>query len=333
MGLTLLLIDGFDHYDTTNATLEWLVVAQGSITASGRNGNGWTQSSGGQVSYRYFGARSIVQIGIAFKSSLLVAARKVIALYDEATLHIDVRYTSDGLLYVTRNGTLLATSGVKTIQANVWYYIEIKAQIADSPNGAVAVYVNGEEFINASSLDTRNGANAQVTRFGVVADNNVHYYDDLYVGYLSAFSDDAIFGDVKVETLHPSADGYGTPQWTPSVEGDNYSCVDEVTPNQTDYVESDTPDNIDLYDIDNLEAESGTVYGLQIELYAMKTDAAARAIRRVLRTSDTNYIGASDISLSTSWAYYRELIQTDPSGGDWTISKINGLQIGVKDQS
>ena len=95
------------------------------------------------------------------------------------------------------------------IVVNTWYYIEVRATLGDSPNGAVIVRVNGTEVLNTTSLDTKGGGTKTVydqirlvrpSGSGTINSD----YDDLYLRTGSA---ETFRGDV---TDHPTIRGGGS---------------------------------------------------------------------------------------------------------------------------
>lgn len=70
--------------------------------------------------------------------------------------------------------------------------------------------------------------------------------------------------------------------------------------------------------------DSVTVYGV------CRGEAANNRMRLVLRISGTNYDGATEHTLTTSYATYSETWTTNPAGGSWTWAAINSMEAGFK---
>lgn len=333
----LLFCDSFDHYATADAPVKGWALSGTSISAStGRNSTASLRSANDNFAADWTLPSAIASVVIGFSWYRYSNSNAVIILRDAVSGvdHLQFKKNAGGFIEVRRgvNGTVLAT-GTHQLLNTVAYYIEIKATIHDS-TGAVDVHVNEVSDISISGQDTRNGGLASVDqlRFGFAADNSVGGvdYDDMYVCDTTGSVNNDFLGDVRVEALFPNGNGN-----TSNLVGsdgnstDNYLLVDETAPNTTDYVESSTVSDKDTYAYTNLTPTSGTVKGVQILSYARKTDAGTRSIATIARHSGTE-VDSSNFTLSTSYAYFRDIRETKPGGGAWSISDVNGAEFGVK---
>ena len=154
-------------------------------------------------------------------------------------------------------------------------------------------------------------------------------YDDLWSdGSAGAFN-----GDMRVCSHLPNSDG-GASQWTPSTGTAHYACVDDATPGgDTDYVSDATAGHRDTYGFPALPVgSSATVKAVQVRMWARKDDAGTRTIDAVARIGGTNYDNGSALALSTSYSAQEARYLTDPSTGSaWTVSGVNGAELGVKE--
>ena len=84
-------------------------------------------------------------------------------------------------------------------------------------------------------------------------------------------------GDVRVETLFPTADGANT-AWTPSAAGSHFNKVNEATgtfpDGDTTYVADATPGDRDTYVMSDLAAAAGNVYGVRAKIHVARTTPA-----------------------------------------------------------
>lgn len=333
-------MDGFDHYTSCAEMVgKWDTASSSASIATGRNGNALYRTN---MSYEFTKVLTAAQswyIGFAWKSATAAsAARPIFTLYRGTTAHFSLCMASDGLHLQTRRGTetgtLLHTSDFVYSQ-DVWYYIEVYVKIADA--GEYQVKINGVSDANMSSgggpisADTQNGSDALADLFSLKGTSasaaGTHYIDDLYVIDSSGSTNNSWLGDCRVETVVPSGAGNST-QWTPS-SGSNWAAVDEVPPVMTDYVETTTATNKDTYALGNIATTSGTVYAVQTNTYAQKTDAGARTMHDVLRYS-TNESSGATYGLSDTAQYYSTPFDVPPGGGTWDITKVNGLEAGFE---
>jgi hypothetical protein len=135
-------------------------------------------------------------------------------------------------------------------------------------------------------------------------------------------------GDVRVYSLSPTGAGSST-QFTPS-SGANYTTVDELPYSATDYVTSGTSGNRDTYAVADIPATAGTVFAVQSNVIAKKTDAAPISLKSALRSGASVYYG-SPVSLGASDGAVTDLYTADPATStSWTISGVNALEAGFE---
>jgi hypothetical protein len=251
------------------------------------------------------------------------------------TVHLALALTTGQQLVVKRGPTVLAT-GTTVLALNNWYYIELKGTIHDT-TGSYEVRIDGvsEAVLTATGVDTRNaGTTGQWDRFylgGVVTGNT--YIDDVYICDQSgAAPRNTFLGPVKVETLLPQTDAVAAGSnagLTPSTGTDHGALVDENPPNTSDYNSSPTVGLKDTYNYPSLTL-TGTILGVQSNLYVAKSDAAVRQVCAVVRAGGVDYDGAN-VSPLTTFSYFSEVRAQNPNtAADWTSSDIASLQAGMK---
>jgi hypothetical protein len=336
--MTLLFMDGFDHYATADITKKWTATSSGAINASsGRRGGGAFRVAlnTGTVTKTLAATASWV-VGGAIKFTALPTsfAAELIALLDAGSLQCNVKLNVDGTLSVTRNGTALTDgTSVYTLSAGSFYYIEFKVTIANSIGaGTCKVRVNGVDVITvATGQDVQATANASANqvRYGTFGSATVDW-DDVYICDQSGSTNNDLLGDVRIDTIFPTSDG-NYAQFTPSTGTDHYALVDETAPNTTDYNDGAAVGDRDSYGLGNLSAlTSQTVYGVQVNAATLKDDAGAKSAATFVRSSSTDGDGAS-VALGTSQTYISQVFETDPNGSiAWTETTVNAMEAGVK---
>lgn len=338
--MALRFIDSADHYtslaDKYNNSSNASVAAGRGRASAALNLNQW-----GSVAFivKTLDLQPTWIIGFAFRTNVFSTSGNgcVLSVSESGSVtHMRVELTPTGKLRVTRNGTQLGSDSPITIALNTYYYFEFKTTIHDT-TGVAHLKVNGVDQVNLTNQDTRNGGNAGADSFvfgsliGVSPFGNIDY-DDIYVcdATGSAPTNDFL-GDCRVDCIDPNGNGNSS-QFVGSDGNstDNYLLVDEAAPNgDTDYVESATVGNKDTYTYENHPIAAGTVYGVQVNMNARKTDAGLRKVVSVARLS-TNEVDSAEHSLSTSYLYYRDIRETKPGGGAWSITDINNAEFGVK---
>lgn len=331
--MSLLFIDGFDHYATADGLKKWNAFGTGVSIASssGRRGGGALNLNG---------STRFVDKTLAATYSTLIAGFAMdvlggnggafLKLLDGSTVHVSLVLTATNAIAAYRGdvATLLGTSANAVVPASGYCYVEAKVLISDTV-GTVDVKVNGVSVLSLSSQDTRNAGNASVTGFRLIGESAGSNFDDLYVCDTSGSTNNGFLGDCRIDTIYPNGAGNYT-QFTPST-GSNYTCVDETAPNTTDYVDGSTVGDRDSYAMGNLSAlASQTVYGVQVNAAILKDDAGSKSAATFVRSSSTNGDGAGT-ALGTSQVYISQVFETDPNGSiAWTESSVNAMEAGVK---
>lgn len=341
--MALRFIDGFDHY-TTHAQLLCKYNGAGSssyvVLDDGRR-------AGSQAVRLYAGSGFIIKsfeeqdtwvAGVAIKLEKLPTGNGAVFMFLDAggDPQACLCVNAAGALVLKRggtSGTTLATS-TETLQAAKWYYIEGKITIANS-GGTFSACINGRECASYTG-DTRYSYSYEkaiaIKMYGMPSAVKV-WYDDLYICDGTGSSHNDFLGDVRVDTLFPSASGSAA-EFTATGSVNNWENVDDTSPDEdTTYNVSDTVGHKDSFGFSDLSALGSSVIGVQANILARKDDAGTRLLRGVLRTGSTDYEGG-DFSLADS---YMNLIQTWPQNPNtaaaWTEAEVNAAEFGYKVQS
>jgi hypothetical protein len=347
--MALLFVDGFDHSGTSSTIHQTkytsasgggaiLIVSTPVRTGTGAlryQGVGGAMALDRGISPIAMGTAFIT--GFAYQKAATPGSVNTICLSGEAGVaaHIGVAINTAGQLFVYRGTTATALATGSTVLANnAWYYIELKGVIHDT-TGSYELRLDGATELTATNVDTRNGGSGVVNTITLnctVASINFHY-DDFYIcdGTGSAPTN-TFLGAIKVETLLPQTDAVATGSnagLTPSTGTDHGALVDENPPNTTDYNSSPTVGVKDTYQYPPM-ALTGTIVGVQTNLYVAKSDATARSVCAVVRTNSVDYDGAN-VNPTTSFTYLSEVRALNPNSGvAWTTSDIASIQAGMK---
>lgn len=248
-----------------------------------------------------------------------------------AVQHLCVKVTADGHIEARRggpNGTILATS-TYVLTANQWHHWELKGTIADA-GGICILRIDGVEVLNFTG-DTRNGgtlATVSSVRFGSNAGGSKWTSIVIMDGTGTDHND--FIGERVIRRGNPDGAG-ATTGLTPSA-GVNWQNVDEDpwAAAGTDYnsasgVAKDTYTHSDVSGFSSVDA-------VRVILYALKTDAGARTVRTVMRSSiGTENDGGADLALSTTVGVVTGPIRTTtPDGAALTQTNVNSSEYGVK---
>lgn len=282
-------------------------------------------------------------VGFAWQANNLNSGFPVFSIVDGATFHLSFEWDGANHLQCRRglSGTVLAT-GTTAFITSTYYYIEIKHTI-DNTTGYVEVRLNGSAVAELSfSGDTQNGGSAQWTglafhgqQFTVGSPSpkidDVYLCDSVDSTATHGLPNNDFLGDCRCD-FNPSSSGNGTnTDFTTSTGADHGALVDETTPNDdTDYNDGTALGNKDTYNLPSLSFTPSVIFGVQGFNYVKKTDAGARAICDVVRSGGADYDGAAQ-NLSTSYAYYTEMWESDPAtAAPWDEAGVNALEHGLK---
>ena len=249
--------------------------------------------------------------------------------------HVSLRVpaTTDGQVYVSRNGTTLWTSTDPNFKVPpaTWTYLEFKFNVHAS-SGNFTVRVNGSDdakyFSGSVNTEGQTGVAVGFVHLQVV--NNAMYITDFYLCDLTgpAPANDML-GDCRVDRLAPTSDGSHT-DFTPSTGVSHFAMVDELIASATDYNLGATLNAHDSYGFEDLAFTPTNIFGLQVRRAAWKTDCGARSLSAAVKTEGTEYIQSPAV-LSTSMLMYETDVFLNPSTGEpWTLAQVQALEAGVK---
>jgi hypothetical protein len=343
----LLFVDSFDHYATAETLQKWTTRTTGGasgsmvIAANGRNAtnsmrmqSGAGFSGGPQVVKSLSPGSATVILGFAVTfSANPVATATFASVRDGSTDQLSLTMKTDGNIELRRGtsgGTLLAT-GTSALSTGTYYYIELKALIANS--GTYEVRVNGVSAFSGSA-DTQNTANASWSQIalgrnvGAGASGGNWDYDDLYVADSTGSTNNDLLGAIRVKTILPDGAGNST-DFTPSA-GSNFQNVDEAsTDGDTTYNSETATGDHDTYTYGSV-GFTGTVLGVQTNLLVRSAGVGGETIRPKIRIGSTDYNGTS-VAITTSYLDYLEIFGLSPATSSaWTIAEIDGAEFGIE---
>ena len=330
----LLVIEGFDTYDTGNYQGKWSSMDGTIGGAYGRKGtNGLWHWDAMNLSYSAGDNPPTIIFGYAFKVSG-VGDWELVDLRDGATVQLRIECDSSNQILIKRGSTIISYTGY-VVPTNTWVYLEFKATI-DNSAGSYELRINGITKDSQSGIDTSNSGNAWA--------NVVHFYmrdpgqssmvDDIYIfDDQGAFCNDFV-GDVHVEAIFPNGVGYVT-DWVgvPGV-GDNYEEVDEaILDDDTTFVVTSGVGLEDSYEFSDLVTLSGSVFCVQVNLWGRKDDVGSRTVVGITRPISTTYSGIG-ISLGDSYQYTLYQFEANPETSiNWTIPEINAAEFGIREEA
>ena len=353
-------LDGFDYYSTSELTRKWNAVSitPPSIISSGqRNGAGALHfDSASTFVFKTFDDQPSWIVGFALNVPNGFPGQDLIHFNDNIFLSAEVQCSlhlnTDGTLEVSRgsNKAFSVTGGqsVATLSLGVYQHIEMKVTISNSISAdSCKVRVNEVDVITvATGQDLQNTSNStanviQLSGFALVGNDVI--FDDLYIfdgtdGPDTVAVNNDFAGDNKILTHWPN--GNGATNDLVGSDGnsvDNYLLVQEaLTDDDSTYVESTTPGEIDLYEVENLKETAISIEAIQVNNVTRKTEAGISTMRSLVRPLTTNFAGVTvhpSYSEDPVDSYVNEfdVYDKDPETDlAWTESGFNTTEFGIE---
>ncbi len=334
--MTLLFIDSFDHYCTTEIPDKGYSVGTSHtiVPGGGRRGGQAISSTGSSVG-------SIVTKDLPVDSDTLVVGCALKMSSFEDTILLDI-INSTGFslarLNMTTSGALEIICGTKTAitaagaftptQYNHYELKYIKGTGADAfcqlrKDGVILLTISdGEETDQAAAVDLwRNVSSFKETTA-----------DDLYIlNGLGVVNNDYL-GDVRVDAHWTDADG-ATVSFTASSAAANFTHIDDnpCPDRDSTFVESGTISARAIYSVD--AASLGTaIHGVQQAVFNRKTDAGTVTVDLITEkpSGSGEKINGSGTA-SDNYEFALAILETDPDDSTtWTDAKVNAEEFGFK---
>ena len=350
----VLFMDGCSHYDTAQLGKKWTAVTAQTATftqaAEGRT-DGCIKKylpSNGDAGYltctplftqdATWSPTASGRIGLAIKVDDLSTlgsgpnsptandlVNTLLTVYYGTQAHFGVTLNSNGTLSVWRKqgfGTLLGSS-VQGVTSGTFAYIEIGWVLSASGAGSVEIRSNETQILLLTGISNTYDVfpfgpppslwnSLRVLNMPGTGDQTVRICD-IYVADAVAPNDDFL-GDISVAYYLPEDVGAAS-AWTPTA-GDNWECVDDVPPNDTDTpsISASTPGTRDSYVMQDVV---GDPRAIQICCYMRKAEEGAAAVTPSLRIDGDYYDSPNALNLgSTAFDYYLQPMDVNPATGD-----------------
>jgi hypothetical protein len=226
--------------------------------------------------------------------------------------------------------TLRAT-GTQRLQVGKWYVFELHIK-ADQTYGVLSLRIDGIpdcEFMGATSEFSPGTVDSFIWRSWSC------YLDDIVINDTTGSFNNAWPGCLKVVLLRPNDDGNYS-DWTPSIDGHNYDCVNEVPYDPTQYIHTTGLDVRDTYGVENLPVEAGEVAVVRGDAWAFKdsgSEANNRKLAFSVQPTSTPY-DSPDVDLSLSYRLVNHPFDYNPeTSAAWTKEEVDNILAGIKSRA
>ena len=286
----------------------------------------------------FFGGRYLASdIGTTVSSYYILCA-----FHDSAGVrNFVVDINSAGRIEVRNNALTVLGTGTSALSLVDWFYLEVSYTMSATVGAVEVKTTRGSTVTTEMTLTGINNVNGAancgaVTPLWVRSDGSGQTYSpavaDMYLNDNSGGGANATYwGDTRYVYMVPDGAGNST-QLTPNT-GANWQAVDELPGHNTDtdYVESNTVTNKDLYTTSNPVTTATTIRDVKAIITA-RAPAGGANLKVDIRSGGTTSAGSS-VALSTG-AYaevYRSFGATNPvSTAAWTLSDLNALELGFE---
>lgn len=240
---------------------------------------------------------------------------------NNAQLSVAIISTGAIRVYASDLSTILGETDGPVCTPESWDFIEAKY----TPT-SIVIRVNRTEVLSITGM-----TNAPVAQWGIkgstFGDTADWWLDDIYCCNTSGGTNTDFIGDAHVYTLLPNGDD--TPvDWTNSTGSTSWSLIDEVGPNTTDYIFTDTASKATQVTLTDLPTEAVNIYGVQSYSYMKKTAGGVGSVKQSI-VSGASATDDDGHDLSTDWNYYKGTFEEDPAGGSWTRTAVNAAKLRV----
>lgn len=237
---------------------------------------------------------------------------------------------TDGAIEARRYQTFLGRS-LPVIGAGAYQYIELYAK-ASNTVGAIEIRVDEVTVLNLTGIDTVNSANVEFSQDGfghgaLNAGSPIIDFADFYCNdnVADGSACDNFLGDVKSGCLMVNADT-AQADFTLSSGVSGYALLDEVGPNDGDYIDTAASTAESDFELQGGPANLSEILTVRPFVRAMKDDAGTCTIAPNVKSSGVKGT-VSDQPVTTAFAYYDSNIPVDPNTSvPFTPSGLNALQ-------
>lgn len=238
----------------------------------------------------------------------------------------------EGMIKIYRGSTSYIREVAQgAVNENAWNLIEVYF-LQRNTDGRCIVRVNGNVVIDhtGDTVPTGGQENIAQVRFG--AAYSVHatygYYDDMIINDTAGAVNNSWPGGAGISPLTPNGAGSYS-ELTPSA-GDNYSCMDDVPPDDdTSYVGSDVEEEIDTYEM-TAPTLDGRIGAVQWLCRAKANSEGTTYIEPVTSPGSGADIGTPQL-VTTGYAYYKEIMEANPDdSAAWETADLADIEVGLR---
>lgn len=233
------------------------------------------------------------------------------------------------------NGSLLGTGSIN-VASTTWTLIEIHLIASTTTGGTCEIKVNGASALSVSSVRTAQ-TTASYNEIGIglrtfnssSTRTDYHAIDDLRINDTSGSVNNSWPGDESIIVLTVSATGTSVGGGVTSSSGGAINTdVDDIPPNTTDYVTAAASGDGNTFGLTDPTGVA-SCSAVNVIAYMQNPSGGSNVYLRTKTGAGTS--DGSSTAITTSWAYYNRLMETDPAdSAAWSQAKLAALEAGMK---
>lgn len=264
----------------------------------------------------------------ATSDSAAITARGV--LTDQ--LHLE--FQNNANIRLMRGFTEVANVA-SVLTAGAWHYIEWEFSVHNS-TGHTKVWVDGTEQMNETAKDTQNGSTDTIDQIEInglesVSAGDFAATDDIYILNTDGAAplNARLGNNTRIVGKLPINDGL-TNDWTPSSAVDHYTLVDENPEGTTDYVESSTSTEKELFGY--ASAPDNTIYAVEIEAICRSDGVGISNFRGRVESNASSAVGGTEaVASEEDDTVIRAIFTEDPdTSAAWIQAGVNNAEFGLE---
>jgi hypothetical protein len=334
--MTLLFMDGFDHYGTGGAgqllMLDgvWADITSGGPTPNGRYEN-YLSETGGARLVLDSAITTKIGIGFAFRRPTLPDSEFwIMRIRDEDNqTQCGIKLYSDGAVKAQRGAVVFGTTASNAIRTGTWHHVECEIGLSQTV-GTFKVWIDEVLVINETGLDTiaSSKVQAQMVLFSDAA-FQVHI-DDLYIYDDQGSNNNAgPLGDKRVYRLKPNGDT-ATADWTANAGSPFDAINDDVQDDDTTYIAATDANDESIFNLENVDENVDNILGVMVYGRLRKTDAGTCTVQMSMVSNAAESNGA-DRPVTIDYSYWYDMHETDPdTSALWTPAGFNASQLKIE---
>lgn len=257
-----------------------------------------------------------------------------VTFFREGSDQLSILFAYDGSITIYRGVTVVASAPAGTFDGTQGHWVAIYL-VAHSVTGRCIISMDEAQVLDSGVANTQNAASTSWDQFGFgtfapLSGEGFTYVDDILLVTESAPPGTPL-GEAIIPAVRPASDV--GPNTFPNVEPaslNHFDRVNEVPVSKTQYVESDTAAQEELYGVSALPA-TGTILGIGVWSWAVRSGASITKAQNWIKSGATSDNGAEVTLPASSSGVARDIWVEDPdTAAPWVELGVNALQVGFR---